>query len=714
MSKCSNCNKEIPDDAQFCDNCGNRITKSEDQTVNHSDIETEVKQKNDQAGAEENQTVNLSDIKTEVKPENNQVDDKKKAQEKTQKKNPASKKKSFLLPVLIGAGALVAVLFAVGAFFMLNSGGRSGKKKEVPRAVYIKDKELYVSDLSKKSPIELTSGLVKGADDIDIMDYVNYNMDFALHFSENGKLVFYPDKFDGESYTLYCKDISKPKKEAIKIDSDISISFPYYVSKNNNIITYIKSGNNAIYQYDMKKKEKKKIDSDIRDYSNMYVDDDGNKIIYVKDDGDLYLKTGGKDKEKIDSDITELVDFDYNDDKITGVIYTKDGKLYKKDEGKEKEKIVSDVDDVISRFKGGSFYFTKEAEDSASVLMDYVEDDMEEHDAAIQEPQNEPQYPSYLSYSSIEEYNKAVEDYNKAVDEYNKAYDEYYEKKQRDTLREELKEEEVSESVKELYYYDGKKETKISDNFISVESRSYKKPVIVFDVADEEEPKKVKLSEIKATYEVYDKLGYDFSSSSESSVIAIGDKVSDIDEEDVKNVEITAEGDMIYFIANVDEDDKIGDLYEINIKDGKASEAKLYDEDIYSEYLRLYESDKVIYFKDYEDKEGTLYINKKEIDDEVYSYKLTYNFTSDSIYYYKDYNDTKNKGSLTLYNGKKTKNIADDVYDFKLLSDGSVLYLYDYSTSKTRGELRHYKNGKDKKIDDDVMAILSYINFNLF
>ena len=286
--------------------------------------------------------------------------------------------------------------------------------------------------------------------------------------------------------------------------------------------------------------------------------------------------------------------------------------------------------------------------------------------------------------------------------------------RKRDTLREELKEEEVSESVKELYYYDGKKETKISDNFISVESRSYKKPVIVFDVANEEEPKKVKLSEIKATYEVYDKLGYDFSSSSESSVIAIGDKVSDIDEEDVKNVEITAEGDMIYFIANVDEDDKIGDLYEINIKEGKASEAKLYDEDIYSEYLRLYESDKVIYFKDYEDKEGTLYINKKEIDDEVYSYKLTYNFTSDSIYYYKDYNDTKNKGSLTLYNGKKTKNIADDVYDFKLLSDGSVLYLYDYSTSKTRGELRHYKNGKDKKIDDDVMAIISYINFNLF
>mgnify|MGYP002756685612 FL=1 len=100
MSKCSNCNKEIPDDAQFCDNCGNRITKSEDQTVNHSDIETEVKQKNDQVGAEENQTVNLSDIKTEVKPENNQVDDKKKAQEKTQKKDPASKKKSFLLPEL--------------------------------------------------------------------------------------------------------------------------------------------------------------------------------------------------------------------------------------------------------------------------------------------------------------------------------------------------------------------------------------------------------------------------------------------------------------------------------------------------------------------------------------------------------------------------------------------------------------------------------------
>jgi len=167
--------------------------------------------------------------------------------------------------------------------------------------------------------------------------------------------------------------------------------------------------------------------------------------------------------------------------------------------------------------------------------MDYVEDDMKEQDADIEDPGDEPKYPSLLDYGSVEAYQKAVDEYNEAYDEYLKAEDKYEAKRDRDTLRQELKEEEISNSGKTLYYYDGKKENKVSDNFGTLESRTYKKPILVFSVSESKEREKVKLSKIESIYDVYDELGYDYlSTSSGKMAIAIGDKVSDIEGENIK------------------------------------------------------------------------------------------------------------------------------------------------------------------------------------
>ena len=463
----------------------------------------------------------------------------------------------------------------------------------------------------------------------------------------------------------------------------------------------------------MEKKEKTKIDSGLRDFIDFYAEDGGKQILYIKEDGDLYLKKAGKDKEKIDSDVKEIVDFEYKDKKAVGAIYIKDGKLYKKVEGKEKEKIVSDVDDVVSRFKGESFYYVTEGKGSSTVLMDYVEDDMKEQDEDIQEPGAEPEYPSWFSYSTTEEYQKALEDYNTAHDEYIKARDKYQEKVERDSLREELEKEKVSKSTKELYYYDGKEGKKISDNFVSLISRAYTNPVIAFYVDEEEEVEKVKLSEIEYTYDVYEHIEGGFSKSSGKMAIAVGDEVSNTEQEDVDVAEISKAGDLVYFVADINEAKEKGDLYEIKIKNNKVSEASLYDEDVYSGDLSMYEDGQILYFKDFKDSEGSLYINKKEIDEDVYIYGVRWNYSNKEILYYKDYNQSKEKGSLMIYNGKKSKLIEEDVHDFDILYDGSILYLYDYSTGKYKGELKHYKNGKNKKIDEDVTAIFDYLDYSL-
>ena len=683
MIICSKCNKELQDDAQFCDNCGTAVAKTEVNTELAAAVKTEES------------TETPVSVKTKV---NAGTD------------SPA-KKKSFLVPALIGAGALV-LLVLLGVFFVGNLGGTSSKKKVVPRGLYIKDKELHVSDFSKKGVTELTSNFVNSEDGFDVMDYVGYDMSSAVHFSKNGNILFYPEKINGSGYTLYCKDISKPKKEPIKIDSGVSTGYKFYVSDDNNIVTYVK--NDSIYQYNMNKKDKVKIDSGLRNPGSFYVEDNGKKIFYVKENGTLYFKKAGKDKEKIDSNIDRVITADYKNNKVVGVIYLKDDKLYKKEEGKEKEKIASDVTDIISEFKGGEFYYTKEEKGGSGVLMDYVEDDMKEQDADIEDPGDEPKYPSLLDYGSVAAYQKAVDEYNEAYDEYLKAEDKYEAKRDRDTLRQELKEEEISNSGKTLYYYDGKKENKVSDNFGTLESRTYKKPILVFSVSESKEREKVKLSKIESIYDVYDELGYDYlSTSSGKMAIAIGDKVSDIEGENIKTATISREGNHLYFVTNIKKNKNYGDLYEVKVKNGKLEKAKLYDEDVCYEMIGVSGDSQVLYFKDYKNSEGTLYINKKEVDEDVYSYVMIGNYSSKEIFYYVDYNSDKDKGSLRVYNGKKAKTIAEDVNDFEVFDDGSVMYLYDYSINKNKGDLNYYKNGKNKKIDEDVTAIFDYLDYSL-
>ena len=305
-----------------------------------------------------------------------------------------------------------------------------------------------------------------------------------------------------------------------------------------------------------------------------------------------------------------------------------------------------------------------------------------------------------------------MDEYNKASEEYSKAWDEYYHKEQRDNLRQKLSEENLYESTKELYYYDGKEEKKISDNFISVESGTMEKPVIVFTTRIEDENSKIKLSEITDTDEVRVKIN----AYQEGAAIAIGDKVVNIEEEDAEKFLVSYDGNLVYFFKDIIEEENYGDLYEIRIEDNEVLKPKLYDEEVYSDdsCLRLYRNNDLIYFKDcneVEDK-ATLYFNKKQVDDDVYTINISPSYkNTKEIYYYKDYDTYKEKGSLMFYNGNKSKFIADDVHDFKIRYDGSILYLCDYSLNNFEGDLRLYRKGKDKLMDEEVTAIISRYNY---
>lgn len=664
MSLCSKCNKEIDDNTELCDDCSKAVIESEAD------------------------------------------------------KKEVSKKKSLLTSVLIGVGTLILAVIA-SVFFLVNKKQEKTDGKSIKNFAYIKDNKLFISNLSNKKPINIDWNIENKYEEEDSPSRI-YGIEGIIRFSKDERLIFYPYETKETTYTLYYKDISKPNKKPVMIDEGISKEFHYSVS-DDNVVTYVKKSGNTIYQYDVEKNKKEKIDSKIKDSISLYMNDAGGQILYLKEDGELYFKEKGKDKEKLSSGVFEIDSYMYMEGKGYSVLYLKDDKVYKKEVDKEEVELSQEVGGIVRPGDEDKFYYTKNIDSSADTLMDYVEDDMKEQDEAMEKPYISLNYPYQSEYSSKEEYQAALDAYNLAKEEYSKAEDEYEEKEKRDMLRQELSMETLPQSGKELYYFDKKESHKLSDKFIRIESESsvLDEPVMVIIQKADEDSKKVKLSELRDKYDAYNKLGYDLSEKGER-VIVVGSKIFNVEKEGATSFRVSSNGDTIYFMADIDEGEKTGIIYEIKVKDGSISTPQVYDEEVYSEYLSIYD-DKLMYFKnttdnpnrrsgDYEANLGTLYIDKNKIDEKVYTREMAYNIlnsgSKDILYYYTYYDITKSEGELKVYDGNQPKSVKEAVHDFVKLEDDSVLYLRDYNNDKHKGTLSLYKDGESKDIDEEVMMII--------
>lgn len=96
-------------------------------------------------------------------------------------------------------------------------------------------------------------------------------------------------------FTLYCRNVKKPKEEPIKIASDVT---SYNVNKDGTKVIYLNE-EGGLYSHDLKDSEK--IASDVTEF---YVDEDLEKVGFLKSDGGYYLHN--KDNEKIASDIESI------------------------------------------------------------------------------------------------------------------------------------------------------------------------------------------------------------------------------------------------------------------------------------------------------------------------------------------------------------------------------------------------------------------------
>ena len=668
MITCPGCGKMLPEGTQFCDSCGSKIFETIFCPNCGQKTSTEF--------------AFCQSCRAPITGSSDTTDVKKK------QKKPFPKK--ALLSGGIGAVAVLLLVF-IASLFLRGSGDK-------PYALYLRDGEIFYSELSKKEPLEVTSKLANGEYVTDAeMSYAASTLGSYITFSEDGKRIFYPDRISGDSdgITLYCRNLKKPKQEPIRIDSDVML---YAVNEAGTCVTYLKGYDGILYQHNLEEKEK--IASDVMSFR---VSDDGKKIGYYNEDG-YYIWRAGKDTTKLASDISSLA---YVSEDISTIYYIRDGGLYKQtDDGSDKIKIASDVSRVVKVYDSGEIYYTK-AEDAQMELMDYVEDDMISTDSVMLEPER-PEYPSYWDFDTSEEYEAAKNQYELTYKAYEQDYEAYREKVWRDRLREELTQMTMDQTSYLLYFYDGSEESLVTEGLTDEYDVSYAadSPVLSLSIYNQSEAPRIKLSNLEDTYQVYD-LVQDALYSSSERYVAVKNELTVIDQIQAQAFRITPSGDALYFLDEVGEDG-YGDLYKIEISSKGVGSPSLYDSDVSNSYLYFVGDDMLAYYKsvDESSRKGDLFLEQKEIDYDVYLYSVSYSEETDSLLYYTDWNNERDYGTLkTSKNGKNTK-IADDVHQFLALENGDILYLYDYSSNYYKGTLYLYRKGKAQKLDDDVVAII--------
>ncbi len=675
MTICPVCSKRLSDEAVFCDNCGTQVVEQPQGAADLQDVsgETEVAYGNEEAELEyvpvQSEQKNSANVPAYIPPE---ITDDKPVKEKKKVFKKVPKK-------FIGIGiGIVAVVAAV--FVLISAFGKSKSKNNY--GLYIKDGNLYFAKASKYEPFQVSSKLFGKDNNAGI-----YRVDGATVMSRDGKTIFFPDKMDADEkgFSLFYRNVSSSKDEAVKIDGDVE---KYFVNDIASTIIYLTTDGN-LYSYSMKKGEANKIDSDV---SFFYVSEDGKTIIYLNKDNTIYVKQNGKDKEKIDSDSS----IRYISKNFSTIYYIKDGgDLYKKDLGADKIKIDTDVSSISAIYESGEIYYVKSDIRTVS-LADYVIDDMKDADDKI----NEPESPSMMDYDTYDEYTSAYE-------KYEKAYDEYRGKRERDYLREELSNEETEITDSSLYFYDGKSTQTVTESFANIESLAAEKPVIIFAVHEDASIDKIKLSEIESISDLKNSVQKSLYTDVFGN-IAIGKDVTKIEQDEVETICINADGNTIFFVDNVPEGKAYGDLYRMTVSGGKLQKAELYDSDVFTGSQGFIgNSNQYMYCKDFnEDKyTGDMYINKEKVDTDMYFGNMKYNIDSDTFAYFSDYDSKEETGTLKKYSKGKSIKISDDVHAFSILHNGDIMYLYDYSEKSSKGDLYVYSGKKGEKIDEDVSEV---------
>ena len=569
--------------------------------------------------------------------------------------------------LIVGAVGVVAAVVVIGGVVKIV-GGLGGSKSD-SYITYVKDGYINQSDIEhyKKKPVEYQGRYGSTSDDGE-----NYSA--GVSYSKDGKYICYPTDVnygdDDIEFRLNMQKVGKTE-EPVKIDSSVTS----YTILDNNKILYKKAGNDTLYIND-KKGNKEKIASDVNYF---YLDSDQKNIVWSESNGDGTINVCQQDialkKEK--KTLAKDVDSFYASSDLKYVVVQEQDTLY-----------------MVENFG-----------ESAE---DVVEDDCADSDATIEEPDREDYKVEKIEKNDWTGKYEKVESVDE--DAYDAAYEKYYDKENRDEIRDALEDYEISTPVEKLYYVKDGKETQVDATVAQMYYYTGDWKGIVYSRYNMDDVPKLKISEIDSASSIESDYYQMLAESAQTCVYTEKDKTVVLDENLATVWGVDADSKTGYGVKMQDsgseDEDATYNLYSFSVDNNSDGKCKLISEDV-AYYQELIKDGDVYYLKDTDsDGNGDLYCNDKNIDSDVKSGTLYTVPDSDNVLYAVDYNSSNNSATLKMYDGKKDKIIADDVYSYLPIDEKHIALLIDYSMKSYRGDLQYYLGKEElKSIDEDVSFI---------
>lgn len=565
-----------------------------------------------------------------------------------------------------GLGAVAAVLVILLVVSLFSGSSDTG-------IVYLKDGQLqHILASGKDEAHTLTERLAgkKDMDADDLLDLATDEIYGKVKLSVDGKKLFYPDRFDGDEYTLYCQDLSNTKKDPVKIDS--GLTGDYQINDKGTLVTYLKE--QKLYQHDLK--EKNKIDSGV---SFFYMTDDGSKLLYEKpeekkssggdapaasadadagskaekkrkyDGGSLHLKTGKADSVELEEDIYWYA---ANDD-LSLIYFLIDYDLYMVKNSGEAEKVATDVMAIWDVSKNGC-YFTVQKENSI-VSWDLVKDDLQNQES--------------------------------------------------ERLQGILEDRSIDNPVSELYYHNSKETVLIEKQVRSYQYSSAENDFLSYTAVAGDALPAIKLSDFEDYNGSFENLVLETLDENTKTYILQGTKPAELPLENIYRMFAGEKAGTLWVMTDYDKKTKEVTLHEVKTSGGAIKSVEEIDDEVYYNAF-LTDGKNYVYWRSMKDNAGELCWNGKEIADDAPIYGCRMDKDSGKVFFMTDYSSKNGDYTLACWNGKKVIDVDDDVSMHTALGEGSIAYLTDYSDTRQEGDLYIWTGKEPVKLDEDVLYII--------
>lgn len=570
--------------------------------------------------------------------------------------------------------ALVIILIAIAAIFV----PKNGKTKTVEKnPVYVKNNKLYMNKDGKDFVLAENMGYAEG--------YSTFFFGNGNEYSKDNSVMYFSSEVENDgTHTISKVDVDSPENVTV-IDTGVLI---YNISSDGSETAYIKATKDKLELYvsDGENKYLIRDDVGITDYY-FQLSSDGGEIYFVeKTEGGSFnlfeAKTNGENKKQIAEDINDFAVMAEDE-----LIYTRqkengEMELFSYQNGKET--FIADEVISVSFFENNKGFVFIENNGVKTPIWDIVKDDTAETDAAM-----EP--PLFKDYG------------HQKQDEYLAASYAYDAKKARDLLREEIEEQKTVVLGYNLYRYENKKATLLSENVMNIAVFGENGEYIVIDEADvSEDGYKVLLSEINDLSNLAS-LYAGYKNSGSTYIVSEGVKAPiETDNVDIESSRYDEKTGKLLFSANVNSQSGAYHPVMVEMNKGEVSKYSYVEDEVNFSDFAL--DGKLVYVS----SGGYLIVVEQEgavTYDSGVNYMCVDSKNGD-VYYINNMETESYTGTLSVLKDGKTTKIDTGVTYVSAVENGKVLYVKNYDEAGCIGDLYAYDGNGAYAVSEGISCVM--------